>query len=81
MLNSGLIIPKPTRPAINANIPRPSTTTPADLKKSNACFECANEVDPNDNKASIGKVPTAKKNIIKEPVINDPLVRATTCID
>jgi hypothetical protein len=38
MLTNGLIIPRPARPASKANIPRPITTTPADLKNNGACF-------------------------------------------
>lgn len=73
MLNSGLIIPSPARPASKANIPSPITTTPADLKNSGACFPCANDVDPKDRSASIGNVPRANANIIKKPDMNDPL--------
>lgn len=81
MLNNGLIIPSPASPASNANIPRPTTTTPADLKNNGACLPCAKEADPNDTSASIGNVPKAKANIIRSPDINEPLERATTCID
>ena len=74
-------MPKPASPASNANIPRPTTTIPADLKNRGAYFECANEADPNDKSASIGKVPSAKANITKDPNIKDPLESAATCID
>ena len=80
-MNIGLIIPKPTSPAKNANTPRPNTITPADLKKSGACLEWAKEAEPNDNSASIGSVPSANENIIRKPVVNDPLPSAATCID
>ena len=74
------MIPSPASPARSANNPKPITTTPADLKNSGACFECAKEADPNESKASIGNVPSANANIIKAPDMNDPLERATTCI-
>ena len=75
------MMPSPTSPDKNANIPRPITTIPADLKKRGACFPCANDAGPNDNNVSIGKVPRANVNIIKAPDINDPLPTATICID
>ncbi len=76
-----MIIPSPANPASNENKPSPTTTTPADLKNKGACFEWAKEADPNDNKASMGNVPSANANIMRNPDINDPLESATTCID
>ena len=81
MLNNGFIIPSPASPVKSANNPRPIITTPDDLKNSRACFELAKEADPKESKASIGNVPRAKANIIKAPDMNDPLERATICID
>ena len=81
MLNKGLIIPRPANPASNANKPRPITTTPADLKNSGACLPCAKDAEPKERKASIGKVPRANANIIRNPEMNDPLEIATICID
>ena len=74
-------MPSPASPARNANKPSPITTTPADLKKRGACFECANEAEPNERSTSIGNVPRANANIIRVPDINEPLESATTCID
>lgn len=74
-------MPRPANPARSANIPNPITTTPADLKNKGACLPCAKEAEPNDNNVSMGKVPKAKANIIRNPDINDPLDSATTCID
>lgn len=81
MLNSGLITPKPASPARSENNPSPITTIPADLKKSGACLECAKETEPNERSASTGSVPKAKKNIISNPDVNDPLESAENCID
>ena len=67
-------------PANKENKPRPITTTPADLKKSEAYFDCANEAEPNESKANIGKVPKAKANIISEPEINDSLDNVAICM-
>ena len=75
------MIPKATSPPKSANRPNPITTTPADLKKRLAYLELAKEEEPKDNNRSTGKVPKAKANIIKLPLRNDPLDRATTCID
>ena len=69
------------KPARRAKSPSPITTIPADLKNKGACFEWANEADPNESSASIGKVPRANENIMSEPLINDPLESADTCID
>ena len=80
MLNKGLIIPSPASPARNAKDPRPITRTPADLKKSGACFDCENDAEPNDNNASIGSVPRANAPIIKIPETNESLESAATCI-
>ena len=80
MLNKGLIIPSPASPARKANNPRPTTTTPADLKNSGACFDCANDAEPNERSASIGSVPSANASMIRAPDMNEPLERATTCI-
>ena len=74
-------MPSPASPANSANIPRPITTTPADLKNRGACLEWANDADPNDRSANIGRVPSANANIIRSPDMNDPLESATTCID
>src|SRR3989344_9101986 len=73
--------PKAARPESSANNPRPTTTTPADLKNSGACFPCAKDAEPKESNASIGSVPKANANIINNPDINDPLPSATTCID
>ena len=81
MLNNGFIMPNPARPATSANAPSPITTIPADLKNRGACFECANDADPNESSTSIGSVPKANANIIENPDMNDPLESATTCID
>ena len=81
MLNNGLMIPSPASPANKENTAKPTTITPADLKKSGACFPCAKEADPKERKTSIGNVPRAKANIIKKPDKNDPLPMAATCID
>ena len=75
------MIPKPASPARSANTPSPNTTTPVDLKKSGAYVEWAKETDPKERKARTGRVPSANANIIRSPDINDPLERATTCID
>ena len=75
------MIPSPASPARSANNPRPITTIPADLKNSGACFECANDIEPNESSASIGNVPSANADIIKSPDINDSLESAATCID
>lgn len=75
------MILSPASPAKNAKIPSPSTTTPADLKKSEACLPCAKDAEPKDNKASIGKVPRAKATMIRRPEKKDPLESAATCID
>ena len=74
-------MPSPASPANKANIPRPITTTPADLKNRGACLECANDAEPNDKSASIGSVPSANASIIKNPDMNDPPESAATCID
>ena len=58
------MIPRPANPAKSANMLRPITTTPADLKKRSACFPCAKDAEPKDRKASIGNVPRANVNII-----------------
>ena len=81
MLNKGLMIPSPASPARSANNPRPITIIPADLKNNGACFECANDTEPNESSASIGNVPSANENIMRSPDINDPLESAATCID
>lgn len=57
------------------------TTTPADLKKSGRYFESAMEAEPNDKRASIGSVPSAKASIMNIPDRNDPLEMATACMD
>ena len=75
------MIPRPAKPASSANPPSPITMIPADLKKSGACLDCANEADPKERRANIGRVPRAKKSIISIPEINDPLDNAETCID
>lgn len=80
MLNKGSIIPNPANPAKKAKTPRPITKTPADLKKSGAYFDPANDAEPNDSKASIGSVPKAKTVIIRDPEKNEPLAKAATCI-
>lgn len=80
-MNKGLIIPKPASPAKNANRPSPITIIPADLKKSGAYLECANDAELKEMSASIGNVPRANENIIRSPDINDPLPSAATCID
>lgn len=74
-------MPRPVSPERSANIPSPITTTPADLKNRGACLECANDVDPNDKSASIGKVPRANASIIRKPDMNEPLETAAICID
>ena len=74
-------MPSPASPANNANTPRPITITPADLKKSGACFPCAKDAEPKESNTSIGKVPKANVNMIKKPDKKDPLERADTCID
>lgn len=56
-------------------------TTPTDLKNRVAYFDCEKDTDQNDKRASIGKVPRAKKSIIESPPINDPLERAAICMD
>src|SRR3989338_7651488 len=81
MLNKGFMIPSPASPATSANNPRPITTIPADLKNNGACFECANDTEPNESNANIGHVPSANENIMRSPDINDPLESAATCID
>lgn len=73
-------MPSPASPAISAKAPRPITNTPADLKKSGAYFDWANEADPNDKSASIGSVPRANAPIIKVPEINEPLDSDATCM-
>src|SRR3989344_6286902 len=73
--------PRAASPESSANNPRPNTTTPADLKKSGACFPCAKDAEPNESNASIGSVPKANANIIMSPEIKEPLPSATTCID
>ena len=75
------MIPSPASPARSANIPSPTTTTPADLKNKGACFPCANDADPNERSTSIGNVPSENANIIKNPDMKDPLPKAATCID
>lgn len=74
-------MPRPASPAKKANIPRPITTTPADLKKRGACFPCAKDAEPKERRTSIGRVPRAKANITETPERNDPLEIAATCID
>lgn len=81
MLNRGRIIPRPARPASNANIPRPITTIPADLKNNGAFFELVNDAEPKDNNASIGSVPRANASIRNIPSVNEPVDSAATCID
>ncbi len=76
-----MIIPSPASPARSAKRPRPITTIPADLKNRGACFECANDADPNERRRSIGSVPRANANIISSPAVKEPLLRAETCID
>ena len=66
-------MPSPARPPRSANMPSPTTITPADLKKSGACLEWANEDEPNERKASTGSVPRANASIIRKPDMNDPL--------
>lgn len=75
------MIPNPASPESKAKSPSPITTTPADLKKSGACLECANEAEPKDKSASTGNVPSTKPSMINIPDINDPLESAATCID
>ena len=74
------MIPRPASPASRAKIPSPITTTPADLKNKDACLPCANDAEPNESSASIGKVPRANANIISIPETNDPLPTAAICI-
>ena len=73
--------PRPASPDSSAKSPKPTTTTPADLKKSGAYFECANEAEPKDRSASMGKVPNANANIIINPEAKEPLPSAPTCMD
>ena len=75
------MIPSPAKPAKNANTPRPITMTPADLKKSGAYLELANDTELKESKESTGRVPRAKASIIRNPEIKDPLLSATTCMD
>lgn len=75
------MIPRPAIPEKSANSPRPMTTIPADLKKSGAYFPWANEAEPNESSASIGSVPKANANIMRNPDMKDPLLNAETCID
>ncbi len=76
----GGIKPITTKLLIRLNKARANTTTPADLKKSGACFELAKDTELNDNKPRTGSVPRAKKNIIINPEVNDPLESAAICI-
>ena len=55
--------------------------TPVDLKNRGAYFDFAKETELNDSIASTGSVPRAKKNIIENPEINEPLDNAENCID
>ena len=71
ILNIGLIIPSPTSAESKANIPKPITTIPADLKNRSLYFDFANDIDPKDKRNNIGKVPRAKKNIIIDPFMKD----------
>lgn len=80
MLNKGSITPSPASPARSAKAPRPITKIPADLKKSGACLDCANEAEPNDRSASIGSVPRENAVMIRSPERNEPLESAATCI-
>lgn len=75
------MIPRLASPESRENSPSPITTIPADLKNKGACLLLANEADPNERNASIGNVPRANANIIKNPNTNDPLLRAESCID
>lgn len=72
--------PSPASPARSAKAPRPITSTPADLKKRGACFDCANEAEPNERSASIGSVPSANDPMMRKPETKDPLESAATCI-
>ena len=80
-LNNGLIIPTPARPDRSANVPRPKTTTPADLKKSGAYLEREKDNEPKESNPSTGSVPSANESIIIKPEVNDPLESADICID
>jgi len=77
----GSIIPKPANPARREKIPRPITTTPADLKKRGAYRDCANHTEPNERNANTGNVPRAKASMISHPEKNEPLESAAICID
>lgn len=75
------MIPSPESPARKARSPSQMTTTPADLKKSGACSDLANDADQKDRSASTGSVPRANESMMRRPERNDPLESAATCID
>ena len=72
--------PSPASPASMENIARPMTTTPDVFKNSEAYLLLANVLAPKDSKDNAGKVPKAKKSIINEPEMNEPLLMAEICI-
>ena len=76
-----MIIPSPANPERTAKMPSPVTNTPADLKKRDEYFPCANEAEPKERNRSTGKVPRANASMIKTPEVKDPLETAATCID
>ena len=80
-LNNGLIIPTPARPVSKEKRPRPITTIPADLKKTDAYFDWANDTELNDNNANTGNVPNVNANISNAPCKKEPLESAENCID
>lgn len=66
------MMPNPASPPRREKMPSPITTIPAVLKNSGACFELANEMDVNERSERTGNVPSAKKNMIIVPFMNDP---------
>lgn len=51
------------------------------LKNKSEFLEWANDTELKESKDKTGKVPSAKANIINNPVIKFPLARAEICID
>ena len=80
-MNRGGIVPSPASPAKKAKTPSPITTTPAEAKKSGACFDFEKETELKERSASTGSVPRANVSMISDPEINDPLASDATCID
>ena len=74
-------MPSAARPPRSEKRPSPITMTPTEAKNRGACFDCVIDSEPNERRERTGSVPSAKKNMIRAPIRDEPLPRVATCID